>query len=719
MKVPAQDGFQVMPAVAPAGQLAAPQMENMAARQAESFGRSMQGVGVQMSRMAMHMQEEANQLRLDEAQIQAREVLTKLTYDPESGFQSIKGRNALDRPDGKSLWDEYGERFDSELQAIAGGLGNDVQRQRFSVAAAHLRAGLTGSIQHHVLSEKRTTQIQTNQSIIDNQVEIATQGYRDGMAVQQAIHGQVDDKGEVLQKGIVQAVAELARLNGWDEPTHLQQRRKAVSQAHAGVASRLLDDDPAEANRYLEAHQADMTAGDVDRLNRFIRPALARSEGLKLGEAIFSEGSLLPTSFDDAVSMVLKFEGGYTGDDAGRGETNYGINKTANPDVDIRNLTPAKAAALYKERYWNAIGADDLPPAIRMIAFDTAVNMGPGAANKLIAESGGDPARLLNLREAHYAQLASKEPGRFGENVQQAWANRIATLRQHLANSENGTSMSLTGMLDKASRIADEDQRKAATQHVKELYSFGQAKKKEEYDALFLRAQEIAYAKPGGWMDIAPVDWGGLTHEDRAKLQGGVPKTSSPDILLLLENRPDLWVSGKIEQFRHMLSEADYRSYYTKGNGPGADEKIRKANYDATVFSQGLINAGLDKLTRPQAQLLSHERDQKLELTMAFKREIEAQQQAKGRALSLEEQETLLSRLLKPVKVKAIETALGGLYRQDTSMDKHVYEVQSPGNILIPDKARKLISARARAAGIAGLSEREMLNAYLSMEEEQ
>ena len=717
MKVPAQDGFQVMPAVAPAGQLAAPQMENMAARQAESFGRSMQGVGVQMSRMAMHMQEEANQLRLDEAQIQAREVLTKLTYDPESGFQSIKGRNALDRPDGKSLWDEYGERFDSELQAIAGGLGNDVQRQRFSVAAAHLRAGLTGSIQHHVLSEKRTTQIQTNQSIIDNQVEIATQGYRDGMAVQQAIHGQVDDKGEVLQKGIVQAVAELARLNGWDEPTHLQQRRKAVSQAHAGVASRLLDDDPAEANRYLEAHQADMTAGDVDRLNRFIRPALARSEGLKLGEAIFSEGSLLPTSFDDAVSMVLKFEGGYTGDDAGRGETNYGINKTANPDVDIRNLTPDKAAALYKERYWNAIGADNLPPAIRMIAFDTAVNMGPSAANKLIAASGGDPARLLNLREERYAQLASKEPGRFGENVQQAWANRIATLRQHLANSENGTFSSLTGMLGRADLIADEDQKRVAKQHIKELYSFEQARKKEEYDALFLRAQEIAYAKPGGWKDIAPADWGGLTHEDRAKLQGGVPKASSPDILLLLENRPDLWVSGKIEQFRYQLSEADYRNYFTKGNGPGADEKIRKANYDATVFTRGLVNAGLDKLTK--SRLSDPERDQKLELTMAFKREIEAQQQAKGRALSLEEQETLMARLLKPVKVKAIETALGGLYRQETSMDKHVYEVQSPGNILIPDKARKLISARARAAGLAGLSEREMLNAYLSMEEEQ
>ncbi|MCG9093745.1 glycosyl hydrolase 108 family protein [Laribacter hongkongensis] len=716
MKVPVQDGFQVMPAIAPAGQLATPRMENVAARQAELLGRSMQGGGVQMSRMAMHMQEEANQLRLDEAQIRAREALARLTYDPESGYQSIKGRNALDRPDGKSLWDEYGERFDAELQAIAGGLGNDIQRQRFAATAARLRAGLTGSIQHHVLSEKRTTQIQTNQSIIDNQVEIAIQGYRDDSAIQSAIHGQVDDEGEVLQKGIVQAVAELARLNGWDEPTHLQQRRKAVSQAHAGVASRLLDDDPAEANRYLNAHQADMTAGDVDRLNRSIRPALARSEGLKLGEAIFSEGSLLPTSFDDAVSMVLKFEGGYTRDDAGRGETNYGINKTANPDVDIRNLTPDKAAALYKERYWNAIGADNLPPAIRMIAFDTAVNMGPSAANKLIAASGGDPARLLNLREERYAQLASKEPSRFGENVQQAWANRIATLRQHLANSENGTFSSLTGMLDRADLIADEDQKRVAKQHIKELYSFEQARKKEEYDALFLRVQEIAYAKPGGWKDIAPADWGRLTHEDRAKLQGGVPKESSPDILLLLENRPDLWVSGKIEQFRYQLSEADYRRYFTQGNGPGADQKIRKASYDATVFNRGLVNAGLEKLTK--SRLSDRERDQKLELTMAFKREIEAQQQAKGRALSLEEQETLLARLLKPVKVKAIYTNLGGLLRQDSSMEKHVYEVQSPGNILIPDKARKLISARARAAGIANLSEQEMLNAYLAMEEE-
>ena len=81
MKVPAQENFQVMPAIAPAGQLATPRMENVAARQAESFGRSMQGVGVQMSRMAMHMQEEANQLRLARRAAEAEGVRLNLLSD--------------------------------------------------------------------------------------------------------------------------------------------------------------------------------------------------------------------------------------------------------------------------------------------------------------------------------------------------------------------------------------------------------------------------------------------------------------------------------------------------------------------------------------------------------------------------------------------------------------------------------------------------------------
>ena len=120
--------------------------------------------------------------------------------------------------------------------------------------------------------------------------------------------------------------------------------------------------------------------------------------------------------FEAAFQKTLGYEGGYVEDDAGKGESNFGINKSANPDVDVKGLTKDQARALYKKRYWDAIGGDDLAaknPALATVAFDTAVNMGVSKANQLVAQSKGDPLALLGMRQQHYDKLIENNPKKF------------------------------------------------------------------------------------------------------------------------------------------------------------------------------------------------------------------------------------------------------------------------------------------------------------------
>lgn len=88
-------------------------------------------------------------------------------------------------------------------------------------------------------------------------------------------------------------------------------------------------------------------------------------------------------TFDQCVEIVLKHEGGYVNDpnDPG-GETRFGISKRAYPEENILNLTIEGAKAIYSRDYWHVMCCNDLPPMIRLIVFDCAVNQGTDFAAK-------------------------------------------------------------------------------------------------------------------------------------------------------------------------------------------------------------------------------------------------------------------------------------------------------------------------------------------------
>lgn len=128
------------------------------------------------------------------------------------------------------------------------------------------------------------------------------------------------------------------------------------------------------------------------------------------------------TGFDSAVTRLFNREGGLNPNDSGRGPSNFGINQSANPDVDVTSLTKETATPLYKERYWDAIDGDNIPATIQEAAFDAAVNMGPEVAKQLVAESGGDPMKFRELREARYDDIF--DPSRHTAADRASWTRR-------------------------------------------------------------------------------------------------------------------------------------------------------------------------------------------------------------------------------------------------------------------------------------------------------
>ena len=101
------------------------------------------------------------------------------------------------------------------------------------------------------------------------------------------------------------------------------------------------------------------------------------------------------TNFDSCLSHVLSSEGGYVNNlkDPG-GMTNLGCTKAtweefvghSVSEKDMRNLTPADVAPLYKRKYWDKVSGDLLPKGLDYAVFDAAINSGPGRAAKWLQE---------------------------------------------------------------------------------------------------------------------------------------------------------------------------------------------------------------------------------------------------------------------------------------------------------------------------------------------
>jgi lysozyme family protein len=103
--------------------------------------------------------------------------------------------------------------------------------------------------------------------------------------------------------------------------------------------------------------------------------------------------------FDICFAFTLREEGGYVDDpsDPG-GATNMGITLATyrqwsdDPnlgDVQVKDLMPKTARAIYRSLYWNPLRADALPAGVDLSVFDMGVNAGIWRSARLLQQALG------------------------------------------------------------------------------------------------------------------------------------------------------------------------------------------------------------------------------------------------------------------------------------------------------------------------------------------
>lgn len=688
-RVPQYDKFQARPNTLPQQRIAAPRMPDVAGRQAQKTGQALTRMGQAANQMAVQKQQEANQLRVDDALNKAKEAALRLTYDQEAGFTNLRGINALERPDGKPLADEYGQTLQKQIDEIASGLGNDVQRQAFQQNAGDILTSFRGQAIRHESNEYRTYAESVSEGVQATAMRDIALNWNNPDAVASGVDR---IRAEVFRE---------AQLFGKSAEWQKAQAREMTSKGHRQALTAALEqNDPLYADAYLRKHSEQMTADDILAVRGRITKAV---------------------DADIAVGAVQETMHQYAGRIA-PGETERAFNVALNTESNMRQFD-ANGAPL--ESSAGAIGIAQVMPATAPEAAELAglewdekkyrndadYNRALGLAyfQKQVQDHGG------NLAKAFAAYNAG--PGRLQTAVANAENNREAGgtltwldfmpeetqnyVEKNVREYENGKGKPRRPSLAEMERNLREDPRlagnpqrlKMAREELEHQYT-RQTEALEQRDNALVAEAMRGVVENGGSYSALP---SGLRAEippgKIGKVMDFAKKISKGD------DRTNLWIYNRLasdpaaladmsdDEFyalRDGLSESDFK-YFAKERATaieakqeGTDSGIKDAGTLVQQLSDAAKRAGLDTEDRAGFQYVARQ-------------EIQRAQQERGKTLTFDERQQVIDRLMLSGEVES-----GSWWKPDS--DRTYYEVagtEDAENFVpeVPDADRSAIAA--------------------------
>lgn len=474
------DDRQVAPAQMPGAAAAAPRAQGgeVMGRQLQQFGQQVEQTSSALGKAGMDLLEQQNTLRVNAAMNQVRQAALDLEYG-EQGFRRLKGENAMpDAFDGKPLTEAYLERYQQTVSEVEAGLGNDAQRMAFRQSAGQLGMALRNQTQTYELEQANVY----GRSVLTGGASIAAQ------EAATAYDNPDRVRANIAQIGVFgnELFDRYDGLSGNERTARVQSLQ---SSAVVDVVKAAADaGDLSLAGRYMEEFDETLTAADRTKLDAIITPAREGQMARQIVENAFAGVSLTnpgaPADFNSALDTVFKEEGeGFVANDNGAGRSQLGITERSHPRAwaDGR-ITRDEAAAIYKRDYWDAIGADDLPAGLAQMAFDTAVNMGAGAARSLLAQAGGDVGKFADLRRQRYRDIAERDPK--SRRYLSAWLARTDRLEAAAQGGSGPPPTSLRELMARADALlppgASETLRQFVRQEVTFQYGLIEKEKDQE-----------------------------------------------------------------------------------------------------------------------------------------------------------------------------------------------------------------------------------------------
>ena len=226
-------------------------MPDVAGRQAQQIGAAFQSLGNVLGNRAAQLTQQVNQTRVGDAMNR----LVKTDTDLQAEALQLQGRNALERPDGKSLPGEYGEKLQSAIDDISSTLGNEVQQLAFQQQAGHVKNQMYQRLTTHIIRQQDVFADESSQAQMATAIDRIGTLPDDEDAFQQsmgAIRASVDER--VARHGGTQQMADV-------------EFRKMADQAYVARYSAWGQTDPVAALANFQANRNQISPLVRDRIS--------------------------------------------------------------------------------------------------------------------------------------------------------------------------------------------------------------------------------------------------------------------------------------------------------------------------------------------------------------------------------------------------------------------------------------------------------------------
>ena len=620
-------------------------------------------LGAVSDKRATNMMEEQNSARALELSTMAKKEAMDKIYNPETGLLTKKGGNALGAQVEmeKTMADikkKYGQidGDNQDLKDMVGKSLNSLEESTVDLARRH-QFGELQSYKSEQLAAVQTTNTEDVALNFNDEKNFSAKWEENfkALSAQSAQEGWSPEQFGVKKTQLYSNMrsAQIVAMIGQDTPDGILKAKEVYDEAQA---------------------RGMLTFDDATKMDKLFDAAIPQAAAQKAYIGLGASASL--TSEEQILGYVVdELEGGdKIANEPKGGIAKFGINSLANPDVDVKNLDRKGAMELYKTRYWNAIGANELPESIRFVAFDTAVNHGVEKAKELIEKADGNPRVLIDLRYKEYLKLAKANPEEYAKYLP-SWKNRLADLSSQI------TSNPSTEAVTKAAAQLDL-QYAGAGQELLELHKKTQDKQvqiqKQSQKDFLDTVMPVLYRNNG--------DWSALTAQQKAKaIELDVWKditnfkgVTNPSVgVKVAQMTPDQIMSTDFSQgeWRGNLSQSDYESIVKKQTDL-RDKPAARGEFRTTrdVVSQAWKSIG-KKTDDPEYYTFQGAVED------AFAEEIENRG---GKALSADEKKAVVSKLV-------LNTSVGAGFFDGSQ--KRVYQLDPEQSYLIGDNDPKTVQS--------------------------
>lgn len=675
------------------------------AAQEQQAGAALGSLGDTMAAQQRLANQRADQLRVDDALNQAHEKVLDYTFNPDQGYLSLKGRAALERPNGQALPDEFTGKLQGDIDNIAGTLGNAEQQRLFKMRANDLVTQFRGQTMKWLSDQQNEYGMSVRKGTIDNSIDMATRFYNDPARVQSSLDS------------IDASAVDLARMQGKSAEEAIAFSRQQTSKAVMGaITGAMHADDFGTAVGYLRRYSDKLAPDDLLRAS----DVMGKQADAQLGTAVANKiiggaaSRLQPQPMDRLVNLAGPAPGGLVGAVA---QTESG-NRDFNPDGSLVT-SPAGAKgrmqvldSTSKDPGFGVTPArDDSPEERARVGRDylgallghyngnlttalAAYNAGPGNVDKAMAKAkeAGDSANWMQYLPK------PEETIPYVRNV----------MNRYASGDGAPPKPTLLELQQQArAQIGDNNPRllKITTEVLSQQYDLMNKASKQRDDEAVARAMRGLEQNGGRWSEL-PLDVRASVPPDKVdqllsygSIVSKGDNITNPAVYQRLSD-PTVLNGLSDDQFyalRGELSQQDWQTFARqRGTATEAGQKLNTAAINQ-VLNNRLTTLGIDPTPKDQAGTDA----QRIGAIRKFINDgILAQQQVTGKQMTDAEVERFIDGQF------AKTTTLDGWFTDSTGRRLTMKTGDIPG----PIKTR--IKNDFKAAGIADPSEADILGAY-------